>query len=185
MFTVIFKNNAGEALTTMHTKNEGAEFPPLNGGMPAPGEFPAGAVKSAVLPTGYAGRIAFAQKGKVIDGWESLIEYSLITDKGLGFAPGDIDVSYVDGFTYPIVCNCKGVRLSGCPVNLWKGGAQCPELSTQGACKNPHRMKKDITYADPWFKRCEHQAYTYSTDDAANSNGQCQSGTVECIISPK
>ncbi|KAK0741865.1 hypothetical protein B0T21DRAFT_283359 [Apiosordaria backusii] len=152
--------------------------------MPPPGDWPAGAVNTAVVPTGHAGRIAFAKKGKIINGWESLVEYSLIKDKKLGFGVGDIDVSYVDGFTYPILCTCKGVRLSGCYDNLWTQGKTCPEENGQGACKNPHRMKKDIDHAHEWFKLCEHKAYTYSKDDQANSNGKCQSGTVECEIMP-
>lgn len=42
----------------------------------------------------------------------SLIEYTV------GSGSVNIDVSYVDGFSVPIVCSCSGAVATGCNINL-------------------------------------------------------------------
>ncbi|KAK0741864.1 hypothetical protein B0T21DRAFT_283077 [Apiosordaria backusii] len=78
--------------------------------------------------------------------------------------------------------------LSGCDdPKLWQQSLACPDLNVHGACRNPHRDRDEgqITYAHEWFKACQGEAYTFPKDDEANSNGECQSGIVNCQILPK
>ncbi|KAK0662539.1 hypothetical protein QBC41DRAFT_359591 [Cercophora samala] len=78
--------------------------------------------------------------------------------------------------------------LSGCDSpKLWSQSIACPDKNDHGACRNPHRDLEDgqIKYAHEWFKACQGRAYTFPKDDAANSNGECQSGIVNCQILPK
>ncbi|KAK4204694.1 hypothetical protein QBC40DRAFT_249766 [Triangularia verruculosa] len=194
-------NKAGVSLTTLHVKNAPKstglpDLPDPIGGIPPPGNMAPESVFEYAVPTGWSGRIAFAEAGKLIVGDESLIEASFevqVDEKNVpivNYALGDIDVSYVDGYTFPIMCSCAADNrfLSGCDSpKLWGQSIACPDKNPHGACRNPHRDKDQgqVTYAHEWFKGCQGRAYTFPKDDKANSNGQCQSGTVNCQILPK
>lgn len=54
------------------------------------------------------------------------------------FALLDIDVPYVKGFSYPIVCRCKkdNTFLSGCDKKLWTMGV-CPMTTIWAAAQIP------------------------------------------------
>ncbi|KAM7214385.1 hypothetical protein V8F06_010223, partial [Rhypophila decipiens] len=75
--------------------------------------------------------------------------------------------------------------LSGCSVNLWSLGT-CPaaDYNGNGSCRNPRRGVTTAADAAPFSVPCQGQAYTFEKDITAESNGECQSGTVRCIIHP-
>lgn len=191
LITLMVANKAGVALTTTHginTLNGTVDVPP-QGGVPGPGTIAVGATKTMLYPTGWGGNIAFNNAKYRIQGDETLIEASFKRQKpehqNAGFA---INVSFVNGHTYPIMCYCTssgGVPLKGCTEQLWLK-SQCPaDLNNgQGACKNPLRPITGLGPLEPhpFFKPCQTQAYTYPDDDQAVSNGACQSGTITCEV---
>ncbi|KAK4225153.1 hypothetical protein QBC38DRAFT_531397 [Podospora fimiseda] len=196
LWITVMTNIASVDLITLHMVNveikDGttSTFPTPNGGLPTAGNFAGGSTYSLLVPTGWAGRVAFNKAGSPIVGDESLIEDSYMMQKNtsLNYPLGDVDVSYVDGYTYPITCKCRasGPKLTGCvDPKLWQQGKDCPGVGAGGACRNPIRDEKMITYAHEWFAPCAGRLYTFPMDDKANSNGQCQSGTVDCEIHPK
>ncbi|KAK4168252.1 hypothetical protein QBC43DRAFT_341537 [Cladorrhinum sp. PSN259] len=159
IFTFAYTNLAGVDLTTTHDKIPDAPTP--IGGMPGPGIMKKGATASILAPTAWAGKIPWPY--------------------------GVVDVSYVDGYTLPIICKCRaaGVFMGGCiDPKLWQQSLPCPSNNGQGACKNPHRGT-DATEAHRWFAPCAGRAYTFDGDNTATHNGLCQSGTVDCEIHPK
>ncbi|KAK3998159.1 hypothetical protein QBC44DRAFT_386475 [Cladorrhinum sp. PSN332] len=192
IFTFAFTNLAGEDLTTLHVLNADPSItytPPING-IPIPGVFAKGSTYSILAPTGWAGRVAVNKAGSAITGWESLIEgsYHIPPTSNQTYPYGCVDVSYVDGYTYPIICKCRATNkfLSGCiDPKLWSQAKPCPDVGEHGACKNPYRLEKEIGHAHEWFAPCAGRAYTFSKDDDATSNGDCQSGTMDCEIHPK
>ncbi|KAK3998162.1 hypothetical protein QBC44DRAFT_363689 [Cladorrhinum sp. PSN332] len=156
------------------------------GGQPGPGIMKKGATASILAPTGWSGRVSFNEADKRIQGDESLIEagYTVQTKP---WPYGVVDVSYVDGYTLPIICKCRstGAFTGGCiDPKLWQQSLPCPNDNGQGACKNPHRGI-DATEAHPWFAPCAGRAYTFDADNTATHNGICQSGTVDCEIHPR
>lgn len=143
--------------------------------------------------------------GRAIVGDESLIEGSFVVQAGLGSgAIIDVDVSYVSGFSVPIVCSCDEVGhvVTGCNKNLW-GLHTCPNDNRVGSCRyvfaipnlafsefiliftqrNPQRGADfDGAVPDPFFAPCAHQAFTVPRDPGANANNICWSGVVRCCI---
>ncbi|KAK3389746.1 hypothetical protein B0H63DRAFT_445915 [Podospora didyma] len=84
----------------------------------------------------------------------------------------DLDVSYVNGYSLPIVCTCNddGRFLSGYDKQLWRMNP-CPD---------------DNGHGDNFIAPCAHIAYTYPNNSVpANSNGNCQFDQLTCKISPK
>ncbi|KAB5523165.1 hypothetical protein GE09DRAFT_1154217, partial [Coniochaeta sp. 2T2.1] len=126
-FTITNHNTA--PIFTKHEVDAGYSTERDN--MATPGVMRVGAVAEFAVPTGWAGRVAVVENGggRDIVGDESLIEANYIVPNRDGFtvAIADVDVSYVDGFTVPIVCECGGVGLvTGCTKDLWKLGTPCP-----------------------------------------------------------
>ncbi|KAK4446041.1 hypothetical protein QBC34DRAFT_441229 [Podospora aff. communis PSN243] len=146
-------------------------------------------IASIVAPTGYKSSIFIWHHGNRSTGVESQIEFSFMVqaNTGVDFALVATDVSYVAGFTYPVVCSCEatGARLSGCDVNLWVGGA-CPmsTFTADGACENPYRDNTTTSVAHPWFAPCAGRAWTFPNDTAALSNGVCQTARIGCVVLP-
>ena len=137
------------------------------------------------------GRIAFHEGSNAFMGDESLIEYTYapqptVADGRYGIF--DINISYVDGFTFPIVCVCPGNEnrfLTGCQTNLWNVNTCPSELRRNEACSNPKRSSNSPSEVPhDFFAPCRGQAYTFPWDHDANSNGECQSGTAICTIYP-
>ncbi|KAK3319496.1 hypothetical protein B0T19DRAFT_445305 [Cercophora scortea] len=148
-----------------------------------------GAVVENVHPKNYSGMIAFnSVRYPANVGAESLIEYSYTIQDYID--PNvyilDVDVSFVDGFSFPIMCYCgaTGAYLSGCDKPLWSM-TKCPDNNGQGSCKNPDRDNKALNVTpDPFFQPCQGLAYTYPNDHEANSNNECQSGVINCQVLP-
>ncbi|KAK4446045.1 hypothetical protein QBC34DRAFT_383720 [Podospora aff. communis PSN243] len=183
--TIKLVNSAGVDLTTSVNHNVGS--PGFITGDPASGTLAKSATATMIAPTGWGGQIAFNKAGKKIQGDEGVVEGSFGIQENVTkeFAVLDIDVSFVNGFTLPIMCYCGdggGTYLSGCDVDLWKKGT-CPDEydNGQGSCRNPRR-DDGIQSPIPFMKECEGRGYTYVKDHAADSNGECQKGIVTCNI---
>ncbi|KAI1405334.1 hypothetical protein F4819DRAFT_482852 [Hypoxylon fuscum] len=94
----------------------------------------------------------------------SLFEGSFIPDVS-GSAVMAVDVSYVDGFTIPMVCECNNHVVLGCNLNLHD---MCPEelKLNEKTCINPYRENIEAP-EENIFEACAEIAYTYPTDDLA------------------
>ena len=138
-------------------------------GAPQPG--PLGTSTQVVLPTNWAGRIVI---GKTTDAEGSKIE-------GSTTVWNDIDVSYVDGFSVPIVCSNATAPVTGCNINLWDVSGPCYNpVGSDAVCLNPMQGVPDGP-ADPWFLPCQGAAYTFPNDNAAN-DGNTGTSYVSCCI---
>ncbi|KAK3690547.1 hypothetical protein B0T22DRAFT_491740 [Podospora appendiculata] len=177
--TISLFNKAGVDLTTYRSDGQ------------VTGIVKAGDFGVALYPAPWeGGMISINQAKYPADfGDESLIEGSYKAQPALAngaFPVSDIDVSYVDGFSFPIMCYCgdDGSYMSGCDKPLWSMNP-CPTNNGLGSCKNPKRDDdaRNVT-PDPFFAPCQGLAYTYPMDSEANSNGFCQSGTYLCDVLP-
>ena len=110
------------------------------------------------IPTGWAGRIGV---GPNLNENASKIEASF-PDPAMAY----IDVSYVDGFSVPIVCSTQGRFVSGCGVDLFAQGFDCPNLVPGPVCLNPSRSLADGP-PQSFFEACAGKAYIYLKDDNA------------------
>ena len=125
-----------------------------------------------------------------------------------GSATGDIgyiDVSYVQGYTYPMVCFGQGGS-SGCSTDLYSvPGAQCPGgggTKMGETCNNPQGPAgkrnpgsppvsgnsptaspwcEACSAPDPFFAPCAGGAYTYPYDDVAMASGT----EITCCVGPQ
>lgn len=137
----------------------------------APQPAPLGTTTQVVFPTNWAGRIVV---GKTVDADGSKIE-------GSTTVWNDIDVSYVDGFSVPIVCSNATAPITGCNINLWDVSGPCNNTVGQDAvCLNPMQGVPDGP-ADPWFLPCQGVAYTFPNDNVAN-DGNTGTPNVSCCI---
>lgn len=140
------------------------------------------------VPSGWAGRI---NVGKIDHPDNSKIEGSFY-----GAGNGDIDVSYVDGYSVPITCSAGGKVLSGCNIELMNRGCNGPDhVSGWGSdgmpavCSNGMRSSPNGP-ASSFFAPCAGAAYTFPKDDGANTamisetQISCCIGT-SCDASPK
>ena len=94
----------------------------------APEPAPLGTSTQVVLPTNWAGRIVI---GKTTDPDASKIE-------GSTTVWNDVDVSYVDGFSVPIVCSNATAPVTGCNINLWDVSGPCNNtVGDHAVCLNP------------------------------------------------
>ena len=151
-------NSYSVALSLAFDSNAGGPDPV--GGKIAPTTIGAGSTTFYSFPTGWAGRILV---GKTTDPANSKIEGSIT-------GAADMDVSYVDGYSVPIVCTSAG-KVSGCNTELFGlNGNTCNQnvdISDFEICPNPARSMNDGP-ADPFFAPCQGKAYTYPNDNDAN-----------------
>ena len=137
----------------------------------APQPAPLGTTTQVVFPTNWAGRIVI---GKTTDADGSKIE-------GSTTVWNDVDVSYVDGFSVPIVCSNASAPVTGCNINLWDVSGPCNNTVGQDAvCLNPMQGVADGP-ADPWFLPCQGVAYTFPNDNVAN-DGNTGTPNVSCCV---
>ncbi|KAI0534019.1 hypothetical protein GGR58DRAFT_505734 [Xylaria digitata] len=184
-YVVTLINSHTAAISTVHGQNEGSPTAIQDGGS----ILAANATAIFAVPTDWAGRVAMAEAGIPIRDRASLLEGSFIVQRGLTEARIVLDVSYVDGFTVPIVCECGGGVVLGCNLNLLD---MCPGeyRLNKGTCMNPLRDSGDT--ANNFFKDCSALAYTFPKDDRATINGisgceariQCCVGTA-CTPHPR
>ncbi|KAK2608680.1 hypothetical protein QQS21_002791 [Conoideocrella luteorostrata] len=178
--TITMENKNGGDVSTVHVR--AANAPPPVSGNTSPGRMKDGQKSVFVVKAGWSGNIAVSNaQYKPVTGDESLIEGSFVNQ--FGRHQGDLDVSYVNGFSVPLVCYCNQNKLIvGCNKNLFELG-RCPNPNGQGSCKNPHRSGPNS--AAPFFKPCHGKggAYTYPGDNDANQlNARCPQEQYTCCI---
>ena len=163
--TINITNQYGSPLTMVYGDNAGG---PHAIGDPSP-TVQLGSSTSIVYPTMWAGRVTI---GKDANPAGSKIEGSFDS------LP-NIDVSYVDGYTVPIVCSCSNKPVSGCNVELFDTGRQCPKKEGS-TCINTISGPQPDGPAQSFFQPCQGAAYTYPNDNLADEG--CQSHTMDCCI---
>ncbi|KAM7200675.1 hypothetical protein V8F20_005177 [Naviculisporaceae sp. PSN 640] len=178
-WTISVVNKMGRDIMTMHALGWGAAAPIR--GNTGQGVLRNGESGSIVVPPGWHGNIPIVESGggRRFQGDESQIEGSFVQQGNRGVIL-DINVSYVTGFSVPITCSCDVGVIGGCNKWLWDM-SRCPNDNGVGSCRNPERDTWGP--AHPFFKPCEHAAYTYAYDDEANTgNGVCGGDTVTCCV---
>ena len=174
-FSIVNSYSVALSLAFDHNR----DGPSMIGGE-APTTIGAGSTTFYSFPTGWAGRILV---GKTTNPANSKIEGSII-------AGADMDVSYVDGYSVPIVCTSAG-KVSGSNTELFGlNGNKCGQnvdISGFEICPNPALTRNDGP-ADPFFAPCQGKAYTYPKDDGANfmnvdATTHCCIGT-SCSMGP-
>ncbi|KAL2042795.1 hypothetical protein N7G274_004554 [Stereocaulon virgatum] len=113
-----------------------------------------------------------------------------------GGNPQWFDVSFITGFSVPLMCSGPEGHKSGCSIDLFSQGNACPQPNGK-VCHNPTGMygnkdpgayQGDMTatpwcYAcsapDPFFQPCAGSGYTYPYDDGAT---QTTTGTITCCV---
>ncbi|CAN8102665.1 unnamed protein product [Discula destructiva] len=203
--TIFLVNKMDCHLTTSHGMNDGLpDFvqlikATLTDGLMAPAE-----TALLVYPAGWAGNMAAAKAptsdDDVVDlANGSLLEGSFVSQ--MDDTPvGDIDVSYVSGYSVPITCECENAKRAtvtfGCSVDLFDEGdasdsGPCPDTCFDGSssclvgstCNNPLRaLDVDGLTPAPFFQRCQGAAFTYARDTANSQNSQCTTNYISCCI---
>ncbi|OIW23329.1 hypothetical protein CONLIGDRAFT_657852 [Coniochaeta ligniaria NRRL 30616] len=182
LVTITISNHHITDISTMHKADPTAAQE--IGGIAAPGIMARGATAEFAVPTGWTGMVAVVEDSgtRAIVGDESIIEANYVVPDGYTVAVADVDVSYVAGFSLPIVCACDGTGLvTGCNKYLWDIGI-CPLNNGVGSCINPLRDDETATQAQDFFKPCQGSAYTFVEDHGGNSFGVCQSGHIGCCV---
>ncbi|KAJ6781188.1 hypothetical protein PWT90_05965 [Aphanocladium album] len=114
---------------------------------------------------------------------ESGVELSFVSSPGIGLA-GDVDVSYVDGFSRSISCKCDENDITvGCSKELWALN-RCPDDNGVGSCRNPKRADDHATQPTDFFRPCTYHggAFTYPRADANTMYARCPSERYTCCI---
>jgi hypothetical protein len=128
-------------------------------------------------------RIPFDWQGTIGVGPEGHVDNTLIegnTNKG----DLNLDVSYVQGYSFSVTCWCGGQVVTGCNLDLHAMGS-CPRYSRPGICQNPIKDVNAKT-PHPFFAPCQHMAFAYPDDGAANAVRTCwPKEHVTCCIGGK
>jgi len=207
--TVTLINQYGKAISTSHADNAGAAATGVNGDNVKPGTLSTGATAVFAVPTGWGGNVFIADAAHEISDNDSLLEGSY--GNQMGSIQTDIDVSYVNGFSVPILCKCHNknkanqfTKVTGCNIDLFSqagcsnsgGTGNCGKCTIQpdgtggldgnGACKNPKRGSGATdanVIPDPFFEPCSGQAYLFPFDgDGGNNGNSVCSGSVTCCV---
>ncbi|KAI1100237.1 hypothetical protein F4804DRAFT_344894 [Jackrogersella minutella] len=179
IFTVVNSHTA--PVVTIH--GQGADSPTAAGKDNEPHTMNLGQTDTFAVPTGWSGRVAMFEDGydKILDR-ATLLEGSFIVNRDRNSALIALDVSYVDAFTVPMVCECNQVVALGCNLNL---NDICPQSLTLNpkTCMNPNRQVLQGPPPSNPFEDCKGMAYTYPTDDEATKYDMpgCSRSTTCCI----
>ncbi|KAJ6443643.1 cell cycle protein kinase [Purpureocillium lavendulum] len=179
--TVTVQNRWDGDIKTRHVVGFGSPAP---WGNPGTGIIPRGGQSVFTAGPGWHGNIVVNGAAYPVDtGDESQIEGSF-ANQGQGNR-GDINVSFVNGFSVPIVCKCNENNIyTGCSKNLWEYG-KCPNDNWKHSCRNDARKYGWNTPPAPFFQPCRGPsgAYTFPADDLANSlNARCPSEQYTCCV---
>ncbi|KAK7972749.1 hypothetical protein PG996_006970 [Apiospora saccharicola] len=177
--TITITNKGDGAISTSHARAPTA--PPMVSGNADPGVIPARGQAEFAVPTGWIGNVAVVPSQFQITGDITLLEANYVIPNGYSYAVADVDVSFVNGISLPATCSCDNAVVTGCNKDLWKLGT-CPNNNGQGGCVNPLRSDTSATEAAPFFRPCQHAAWTYVEDGAADAWGACQSGHITCCV---
>ncbi|KAF3059284.1 hypothetical protein GL218_05151 [Daldinia childiae] len=161
VFTVVNSHTA--AVSTLH--QEGAGSPTATKGYNQANTIAPGETITFAVPTGWFGRMAMYENDFGVIDRATLLEGSFFMNSGHAIMA--MDVSYVDAFTVPMVCECDDKVQFGCNLNLQE---ICPKnLQLNGkTCANPYRDDPEHPPGpENIFQDCRGMAYTYPTDDNA------------------
>ncbi|CAJ2513635.1 Uu.00g017540.m01.CDS01 [Anthostomella pinea] len=179
--TMTIVNSMGAAVSTSHQL--GGVAPTVIAGGTGSGPMAANETAILALPSGYHGGIAVGRPGKKLTDAASLIESSFVDLSGQGKPQAYADVSFVNGFSLPMVCSCDNTVVTGCNIDMFALNT-CQDVDDGGACINTARSDSYAKVDPPdFFVPCEHAAYTWPSDDAATTNGgdTCNNGITCCI----
>lgn len=175
--TFKISNQHGQDVSTRHARNAGSPAPVA--GNVGPGVLKKGQSASFVVPRDWAGNVAVVQNGggRAVVGDESLIEGAFVRGE-IG-----INISFVSGFSVPIVCACAETSrvVVGCNKNLWALNT-CGNDNGKGSCRNPTRNNALATSPTKFFAPCRGAAYTFPADNKAMAHDICKGGTINCCI---
>lgn len=150
------------------------------------GEFISKSVKSngnapVIVPRHFLGNIAVGEGGV----GRTIIEPAF-TDQPF------IDISYVDGYNYPVTCSVMNtdypdtdvndMPITGCNYDLWSLNP-CPNrVPTAGRdiCLNPARSLNDGP-PTPFFAPCQGAAYTFPHDDRGTQGARSARHMTCCV----
>ncbi|MCJ1373887.1 hypothetical protein MMC20_005117 [Loxospora ochrophaea] len=135
---------------------------------------------SIVVPSGWAGEFTLDKVGSTpfnTDGSRIEGNWGVNDPADLVY----IDVSYVAGYSIPIVCSCGGSVVTGCNNQLFNDGTTCGDEVGSGS-SNPVCINNSPTNGPPgpFFAPCQGKAYTYPNDNGAV--GTCSTNTINCCL---
>ncbi|KAL8730294.1 MAG: hypothetical protein Q9166_004177 [cf. Caloplaca sp. 2 TL-2023] len=174
--TIAITNHYGQPVQLSFGVNAG--FPAFRGD-PQATTLNDAATNTYAVPSRWAGRI---NVGKIDHPDNSKIEGSFY-----GAGNGDIDISYVDGYSVPITCSAGGRVLSGCNIELMNRGCNGPDhVSGWGSDGKPAVCSNGMRGSDwgppsSFFAPCAGAAYTFPKDDGANT-GMITDTQISCCI---
>lgn len=179
-FTLTVVNRAGRPVTTHYASHTTVvPLPSPIGPAPVPREMVIGESMHMLIPFNHGGTM-FVSAGAML-GQESQIEYTFDNQNGTNKAV--INISYVEAYSFSIMCTCSDGVKTGCDVPLF-AKHQCVEpdhVNAFGACVN---SAPDGGPASGFFADCKGKAYTYAHDNDAVNNGNCRTGDFTCEILP-
>ena len=166
--TISITNVYGNQMSLSFASNAGSPAPVGNpSAITLPNESPT----EYAFPTGWAGKIYV---GPNTNPMGSKIEGSIT-------GPPDIDISYVDNYTVPIICSSEGKAVSNYNINLFdQPGISCDNKVDGPVCLNPAQNVADKP-APPFFSAYAGATYTYPNDNEANVSN-LRSNSVSCCI---
>ncbi|KAL8720480.1 MAG: hypothetical protein Q9225_002668 [Loekoesia sp. 1 TL-2023] len=174
--TIAITNSYGQLLSLAFDVDAGSS---AFRGNPQPTSIAAAAATSYAVPSGWAGRV---NVGKINHADNSKIEGSFY-----GAGNGDIDISYVDGYSVPITCSVGGKVVSGCNMELFDQGCNSPDTPSEmgpdgkpAVCSNGARANS-WGPASSFFAPCAGAAYTFPNDNDANT-GMITDTLMSCCI---
>lgn len=176
-YTITITNKLGKGVKT-HQDSTAGTASGLTG--TSNGVLANGGSASFTVEPGWNGNVALVadENGNSFLGDETLIEGSYNQQGGSDYI-FDIDVSFVTGFSVPVTCSCDVGVVAGCNKDLFQLNS-CPNDNGAGSCKNPER---DGNKATTFFAPCQGAAYTFASDDKANTgNGVCKTNKISCCI---
>jgi hypothetical protein len=183
VLTITFKAEDSEAERIQIDFSNGRYPDPKTGmliDLPGPlqykGNGPLGQSTQVILPAGFSGTFHFGNTGSHR---QTKVEASLQWRNGVLVSA--INVSYVDGYSYPSTCTCDedGEVIAGCNIDLFATN-RCPDHLADGSCANPN--KDTLNWATPFFRPCQGASYTFPNDDGATADGFCPSNKYTCHI---
>jgi len=201
--TITLINQYGKAISTGHVDNNaGIAATGVNGSPVTSATMAPGATAVFAVPTGWGGNVAIADAEFELGDNDSLLEASYGNQGSAGLQT-DLDVSYVNGFSVPIICKCMDKtqntfrQVTGSNVDLFSAGGctdtsgtgscgLCHQLDGNGACINPNRSAGALdatVVTDEFFMPAAGGAYTFPFDgyNGNNGNSKC-SGAVTCCV---
>ncbi|KAI4127200.1 MAG: hypothetical protein LQ338_003319 [Usnochroma carphineum] len=173
--TIAITNSYGQPLSLAFDVDAGSS---AFRGSPGPTSLPASSVTSYAVPSGWAGRV---NVGKINHSDNSKIEGSFY-----GAGNGDIDISYVDGYSVPITCSVGGTVVTGCNMELFEQECHAPDTPSKSpdgnlaVCSNGARANVDGPPSS-FFAPCAGAAYTFPNDNNANT-GMVTDTLMSCCV---